>query len=301
MEKHDKIPVSPLIDVQTFHSRTFDWKPVISNPKHLFFHINRIESFVNEISFPSPPHRKPTFDFIYLKKGVSKRSKGLDTYDFGESSIFFLPSYQITQHIIMSNDSEGFFCHFDEILFELLPKNYLSDSYPFFQFQTNPVVQLSNATMKNIDPILERLLELYNNEGLSKSIIATYLLSLFEEVKIDQPIHQKKTKNAFFQITEEYKNALVKHIYQKQNICDYARLLNITPNYLNKCVQSSINKTAQDLLNEMLILEAKTLLKYTDLQISEIAIKLRDQTPSNFARFFKIQTGITPKEYMELY
>jgi AraC-like DNA-binding protein len=48
------------------------------------------------------------------------------------------------------------------------------------------------------------------------------------------------------------------------------------------------------------ILEAKTLLKYSNLQISEIAVKLSDQTPSNFARFFKTQTGITPKEYLEL-
>jgi AraC-like DNA-binding protein len=73
--------------------------------------------------------------------------------------------------------------------------------------------------------------------------------------------------------------------------------LNVTPNHLNKCVKTTTDKTAQDLLNEMLILEAKSLLKYSNLQIAEIAVKLCNQTPSNFARFFKSQTGISPKEY----
>jgi AraC family transcriptional regulator, transcriptional activator of pobA len=301
MEKPDNIPVSPLEEVTTFHSRTFDWKPFLTNTKHSYFHINRLETFVHEITFPSPPHRKPIFDFIYQRKGYSKRSKGLTMYEFGDSSIFFLPAYQITQHEIMTVETEGFFCHFDDQLFHYLPKNFLSDNYTFFQFQANPVVKLTATAMRNVEALLERLLELYKKEGIDKSIIATYLLTLFEEVKIALPCQAKKTKNAFFQITEQYKHALVNHIYQKQTVADYADFLNISPNYLNKCVINSINKTAQDLLNEMLILEAKTLLKYTDLQIAEIAVKLRNQTPSNFARFFKIQTGITPKEYLEMY
>ena len=50
----------------------------------------------------------------------------------------------------------------------------------------------------------------------------------------------------------------------------------------------------------MLVLEAKSLIKYSNLNIAEIAVKLSDQTPSNFARFFKKQTGVTPKEYSKM-
>jgi AraC-like DNA-binding protein len=50
----------------------------------------------------------------------------------------------------------------------------------------------------------------------------------------------------------------------------------------------------------MLILEAKSLLKYSNLQIAEIAVKLCNQTPSNFARFFKSQTGVSPKQYLQM-
>lgn len=301
MDKTERIPTLSPDSGMNFFSHTIDWQPMMSNIKHQFFHINRLETYVDQLDFPLPPHRKTIYDFLYLKKGTSKRSKGLDLYEFGESSMFFLPAYQITRHESVSSDAEGFFCHFDEKIFEDLPRNYLSDNYPFFQFQTNPVVKLSPFTQRIIEGIFERLLVIYEDEkGIDKFLIAAYLLVLFEEVKKELPPEVKKTKNALLQITEQYKDSLVKHIYEKHSVADYAELLNISPNYLNKCVKTITNKTAQDLLNEMLILEAKTLLRYSNLQISEISVNLSNQTPSNFARFFKSQTGITPKEYIEL-
>jgi len=194
-----------------FHSHTFDWKPVISNTRHLFFHINRLESVVNELNFPLPLHRKSLCDFLYLKKGTSRRSKGLNTYEFGESSMFFLPAFQITQHEMMSADIEGFFCHFDEKIFEFLPKNYFNDNFPFFQFQSNPVIQLSIVTQNHIEAILNRLLSIYEDDkGIDKFLIASYLLALFEELRRELPFQTKKSKNAFSQITESYSTDSVK-------------------------------------------------------------------------------------------
>jgi AraC family transcriptional activator of pobA len=301
MSNKEYIPTLVPSEIHGFHSHTTSWTPVISNPSHQDYHINRLEEIANKSSFQVLPHRKTVHDFIFLKKGISRRSKGLSKYEFGPSSMFFLPAYQITQHEMYSSDAEGFYFHFDEKIFEFLPKNYLNEQFSFFQFQSNPVIQMSESTLNNIECILNRLLELYQGENkANKNLIAYNLLVIFEEIKKEIPFQNKKTKNSFFEITERYKHALGQHIYKYQNISDYAKILNITPNYLNKCVKTCTDKTAQDLLKEMLILEAKTLLKYSDLHISEIAIKLCDQNPSNFARFFKKQTGTTPMEYLQM-
>jgi AraC-like DNA-binding protein len=302
MDKQEKIPVLKPAELNDFHYKSIKWQPTISQTKHEHYHINRIEDYIDNISFPLPPHRKTVHDFIYVRRGTSRRSKGLNKYDFKASEIFFLPAFQITEHEAMTADIEGMYVHFDEKLFDFLPKNYLSDTYKFFQLQANPIVSMPEKSVKHIEHILERLIELYrDDEELDTQLVATYLLVLFEEMRNVSPIEKKKTKNAFFQVTEQFKNALALHIYQKQQVSDYAELLHISPNYLNKCVKNSTNRTAQDLLNEMLILEAKTLLKFSKLQISEIAVNLFDQTPSNFSRFFKSQTGITPKQYLEMY
>ena len=126
-------------------------------------------------------------------------------------------------------------------------------------------------------------------------------MAIFQEIKNISVTPIKVIKNSSYEITKRYKLALTKHIYEYHNVAEFAALLNVSPNYLNKCVKNSINKTAQDLLKEMLILEAKTMIKHSNLNISEIAVKLCDQTPSNFARFFKNQTGLSPKEYSKSY
>ncbi|NBB21336.1 helix-turn-helix domain-containing protein [Runella sp. CRIBMP] len=47
----------------------------------------------------------------------------------------------------------------------------------------------------------------------------------------------------------------------------------------------------------MLLLEAKVLLKQTNLNVTEIAYKIGKNEISDFARFFKAQTGMKPSEY----
>jgi AraC family transcriptional regulator, transcriptional activator of pobA len=301
MEKPEKIPVINANELNDFHYKNIEWQPTISETKHQYYHINRIEDYVEFLKFPLPPHRKTVHDLIFLVEGKSQRTKGLNKYEFSASEVFFLPALQLTEHQSIDKNSKGFYLHFDEKIFHFLPKNFLNETYQFFQINVNPVIKISAETCANIQVILERLLILYQDARETEiNLIAAYILALFEEIKKDMPSVKKIMKNAFSQITEQYKNALAINIYQKQSITDYAHILSISPNYLNKCVKNSINKTAQDLLNEMLILEAKTLLKFSNLQIAEIAVKLCDQTPSNFSRFFKNQTGISPREFLDL-
>ena len=125
-------------------------------------------------------------------------------------------------------------------------------------------------------------------------------MTLFTELKPFVETSTPVSANAASIITEQYKKALSKYIYEKNKITDYAELLSISPNHLNKCVKKTLGKSAHDLLNDMLLLEAKVLLKQSDLNISEIAFKIGRNEISDFARFFKTQTGMKPSEYRML-
>ena len=80
-------------------------------------------------------------------------------------------------------------------------------------------------------------------------------------------------------------------------MAEYAGLLNVSPNHLNKCVKSTTGKSAQDLLSEMVLLEAKVLLRQTSLSVNEIAFRIGKEDSSDFIRFFKSKTNLTPTEY----
>ena len=77
----------------------------------------------------------------------------------------------------------------------------------------------------------------------------------------------------------------------------YANELEITPKYLSKLVRDVTGRSAPDWIDSFLVLEAKNMLKYSDLAIKEIVFKLNFPDQSSFYKFFKLHTGMIPSEY----
>lgn len=263
------------------------------------FHINKVQDYRDKIRFPLPPHRKAIHDFIFLTKGATIRKKALNPYEIEENTFFFLPAYQITEHKYMSKDVEGFFCQFNfDIFTNHLPQHNVLRNFLFLQFISDPVIKIDAETRPFIINILERLeLEYLKGKECNLVIVSTYLFTLFTEINRFYTPSVSTKKNAALTITEQFKDALVEHIYVKQKISEYSELLNISPNHLNKCVKTATGRLAQDLLYEMILLEAKVMLKQTDMPINEIAYKLTKQDHSSFSRFFKTHTGLKPIDY----
>lgn len=270
---------------------------------HQYFHINRVEDYFRMVKFPLPsdlqPRRITVYSFFFLTKGKSNRSTGLDSYDFGENTFYFTPAHQITTHKFVRKDVEGFYCHFHlELLAQKFSTKELFAEFPFLEFNTYPLVIINEEAKAHVVCLLERLLNEYTSEKVCRiDILRMYLLTLFTELKPFVETSKPKTLNAAAQITEAFKKALTKPNADKLKIADYAKLLNVSPNHLNKCVKQTTGKSAHDLVNEMLILEAKVLLKQTNLNVTEIAFKIGKNEISDFARFFKAQTGMRPSEY----
>ncbi len=297
MPKIKNIPVLPPNKLDKIHFGNIKRKRQLSGQDEVFF-INKIEDSLDIIKFPLPPHRKTVHDFLFLTNGKGVRSKGLNQYVIQKNQFFFLPAMQITKHESMSKDVTGYYIHFSDEIFANSVNNHFLNTFPFLQFSANPIISISQESVAPILNIFARLEELgAKHKKENMELIGRYILTLLTEVKRVLVPEKKVIKNTAAELTQQYKNALAKNIYQYKTVKEYAELLHIAPNHLNKCVKSTINITAQNLLNQMMILEAKSLLKYTSLQISEIADRLCNQTPSNFSRFFKSQTGISPKEY----
>lgn len=296
--KSEPVPILSLYEKEKrFFETSFEWKPR-SHTLHLQFHINRLEDVVNHLNFPFPPHRQTVYDFVFLTQGRSSRSKGLDKYEFCADTFFFLPAYQISAHENMSADVKGFYCHFDMEIFSCKwMKPDMLTEFPFLQFNGNPLIKVNENSKQHILNILHRLeTEYTQDEKFDLDIIRANLLALLLEVK-KFASQEKITENSAFRITQQYKNKLTRYIYEKHSVAEYASMLAVSPNHLNKCVKATTGKSAQELLSEMILLEAKVLLKQTALAINEIAWKIGKEDPSDFIRFFKSKTNLTPTEY----
>lgn len=277
------------------------------SPAHEVFHINRIEDYIRLVSFPTQtdvqPFRLTVFNFMFLTRGSSSRSKGLIDYDFAENTFFFLPAYEITTHKFISSDAEGYYCHFnlDILTSDYKLKDLLAD-FPFLNFNCHPLVTIPPVIREDIIfPVLRRLeAEYKKGEKCRPEILRVYLMALFTELRPFVSAAPASSQSSAYQITEQYKKALSQFIYEKQKVNDYADLLSVSPNHLNKCVKSVTGQSAHDLLSEMILLEAKVLLKQTSLSISEIAYQVGRNELSDFTRFFKSKAGMSPVEYRKM-
>lgn len=296
----EPIPVLDPIELYKHHfGDVTEWKPFQAS-FFTKFHINKIEDYRGHIKFPLLPHRKTVFDFIFLTRGLTTRTKGLNNYTITENTFFFLPAFQITTQEFMHNETTGYYCHFaPEILNFAFMQPKVINEFSFLQFLGNPIVKPDTKVVASLLNILKRIEEEYNaNQAVKLDIVSAYLFTLFVELKqFTEPYEKIASQNSASRITQQYKNALMQFIYEKQSVKAYAEMLCITTNHLNKCVKSVTGKSSHDLLDEMILLEVKAMLKQTNLSISEIAFKIGKEDPSDFTKFFKVKTGITPTEY----
>ena len=89
------------------------------------------------------------------------------------------------------------------------------------------------------------------------------------------------------------------HTYHKKQ-CElkfYAQQLIITPKYLSKVVKETSGRPANDWIDDLVVLEAKALLKSTNMTIQQVSDDLNFPSQSFFGKYFKRVTGMSPKEY----
>ncbi len=83
------------------------------------------------------------------------------------------------------------------------------------------------------------------------------------------------------------------------NVATIAHELGYHEKYLSMVFHETEGVTLKDYLTMRRLEEAKRLLHDDALSINEVAYYLNFQSPHNFSRFFKKESGMTPKEYRE--
>lgn len=84
------------------------------------------------------------------------------------------------------------------------------------------------------------------------------------------------------------------NIRKERKLSYYASRLCITPKYLSACIKSVSGKTAGEIIDSMLLIEARNLLAYTPMNISQISLYLNFPDQSTFGKYFRNLTGESP-------
>ncbi|EJL74185.1 helix-turn-helix domain-containing protein [Chryseobacterium populi] len=250
----------------------------------------------NQLQTPFLPHRLTVNDFVFVSKGELIKTVCSDSYSISESTLMILPPYKIRTMETFSDDIEGYYCHFpDELLSRDTGFKNLMEILNYLDLRNDHRIPVPVQVKENILFLLERMKELYKQNEIS--LLSSYLQTFLAEIKAIIQELPPIVLNANETTAFHFRKKVTQHINTVHSIREYAEMLNVSPNHLNKSVKMAVGKTASAIISETLTMEAKSLLSNTDLSIADIAFSLGIEDPSYFARFFKKHTGNSPNQY----
>ena len=98
-------------------------------------------------------------------------------------------------------------------------------------------------------------------------------------------------------LSKEFLELVKDNFRRERQLQFYADKLCITPRYLSRVVKECTNSSAAEWIERYVILEARALLKSTNMTIQQISDELNFPSQTFFGKYFKRRVGVSPKEY----
>ncbi|WP_109852773.1 AraC family transcriptional regulator [Aquimarina sp. AU58] len=267
-----------------------------------FFNMRRLEELSDGLNnVVHHPHRHfNLFQIIWVTHGRGNIMIDEKMYEMEKGTLFYIHP-GVVHACENSNDFKGFVLHFSpDVLLSQIGANTSFEIINTTIHNTFLGVRI-NEEEKAINNSITELWKEFTNDYVEKDQIIKNNLNVLmiyiqRQMHNDQGFGDGTSSNM---IVKSFR-ALIEQEYKKErSVSYYASLLHITPTYLNDTVKKSTGKTAGTLIRERVILEAKRLLIFSKLSISEIAFKLHFEDSAYFWKFFKKYVSISPKSFRE--
>lgn len=184
---------------------------------------------------------------------------------------------------------------------DVLPK--LTELLPLLiHHRAEPVTRLTDAEAEGLNTFCKFLSDKLKGPRtpfLQRKVMCMLQAALFEMMDI----HHSKSESTMFrrprkeEIMAQFIIAVSEDFRKHREVAYYAGKLCITPKHLSAVAKEISGRTAGEWIENYVIMEAKVLLKSTDMTIQQIAACMNFANQSFFGKYFKHQTGISPSEY----
>lgn len=136
-----------------------------------------------------------------------------------------------------------------------------------------------------------------DNPYFREAIIYTITAFFFRIAYHCFPVAMNASSSASGRIATKF-IILVQENFKRERFLDfYASKLNISPKHLSRALKAETGTSAVEWISRYVVLEAKVMLKSSNLSVQQIAEELNFPSQSFFGKYFKKATGLSPKEY----
>ena len=157
----------------------------------------------------------------------------------------------------------------------------------------------------NVTALVTQLREAYRSVAFNKSevltsladLITVYLAGDLRDHNSLRPVNSDTPRARYDLQAEAFCNLLEENFQQPWTVSDYAEHVGISAPHLTRVCRSELAAPPNDLVRQRRMLEAKRLLEYTALSVSEIADRCGFRDAAFFSRTFKNHHDIPPHQY----
>lgn len=272
--------------------------------KNSDLHIHLSKNNFDETPFIEP-FRAGNYTFLLIVKGHFKVQLNLITQTLEASEMIIIKPQTVVQIIETSTDLEIIGVSFTiDFIFKILLNNNEFNGIDFLTANSYPKLKLDTEEQET-SILLSKLLAKNNDAETSdmpfrdEIIMHSFGLLLYHYGAIFKREHPNLDAHLSRQqeIALRFFKKLNDHFKNERSVKFYADSMFLTPGHLSKVLKEVSGKTAGQLIDDAVIMEAKLLLSNPLLSISQIANDLKFSDPSFFGKFFKKKTGFSPSKF----
>lgn len=261
------------------------------------FYIKTFSEHKKEHPFVMEPHSHDFYLISLFTKGTGTHTIDFTTYNVKKGSAFFMSPAEVHSWNL-SDDTDGYVLFFNSSFYmmDAQPKHLYR--LPFFRAKERlHHTELTAQQLKSIEDIIQLLIKESKTPSSFQTAILRSCLDVLLYKLSSLPGGKTKITTHPISLIPQLEALIDQHFKLHLPASFYADKLNTTIQQLNKLSKNYLNKTIADLLRERLIAEAKRLLVYSHLSVSEIAYELNFNDNSYFNRFFKRSEKLTPEQF----
>lgn len=246
-------------------------------------------------------HQSEGFTMLLVRRGTLSVELDFTLYDLGENMMLNIAPKAMARYVAGSDNLCCSVLTFDQgEAVEAIPRpdpefmDFMR-RYPKGKVPTRRAATIY-ANMADIAYFL------YENNGehsaaIIRNIIQNILFEMYDAIKVQFLAVGPKAMNRQGELFMEFIHLVYEYGDREREVAFYCSILCITPRYLARILRELSHETPKKIIDRHCIQAIKARLRTTNDSVQTIAIDLKFPDQSFFTRYFKKQTGMTPKDF----
>ena len=266
---------------------------------------------INNLSINGPagmaPYKNDGMIMALVKKGAIDIEINMQRHVMAKDSMVVIPHVAIIRFHCTEGESDIVVLAFSTDFLHLININFTAISIPTF-VDHSPAQQLEpheyDLIMRYFDILGINANAKVNEQvevNIATSIVAAMVYQMvsfyYKHIgEVSSSKGQRSCRNAY---VHDFMKLAHVHFSRERSVGFYADKLCISPKYLSLLVKEVTGKSAARWIDELVLMEAKNLLRFSGKNVQQVAYALNFSNQSSFGKYFKHMTGQSPTEYQK--